>query len=105
TFKETGERVMHVEEPECIYDQGLRTVSSPGPLRVQTADSKFRIEGVGFRWQQTNTSLLISNRVHTWVHPDVLKERSASLAPANMPTMDEGIEITSDTFEFTQSRL
>jgi len=105
TFKETGEREMQIEAPECIYDQGLRTVSSPGPLRVQTADGKFRIEGVGFRWQQTNTSLLISNRVHTWVHPDVLKERSASLAPANMPTMDEGIEITSDTFEFTQSRL
>ena len=51
--------------PPCFYDQGQRSISSSGPLHVQTADGKFSIEGEGFLWQQTNSTLLVSNRVHT----------------------------------------
>ena len=64
-FHETGERLMIVQSPECIYDSKERTASSPGPLTMQTGDGRFSVEGVGFLWRETNSSLTISNRVRT----------------------------------------
>ena len=78
TFRVTGEGEMTVEAPQCIYDQGQRSISSSGPLHVQTADGKFSIEGEGFLWQQTNSTLLVSNRVHTIIHPELLGPQSAT---------------------------
>ena len=63
TFHEDGKGELTVEAPQCIYDSGQRSISSPGPLHVSTADGKFAIEGEGFLWQQTNSMLLVSNRV------------------------------------------
>lgn len=64
-FHETGECWMIVQSPECLYDSKQRTASSPGPLTVQTGDGRFSVEGVGFLWRETNSSLTISNRVRT----------------------------------------
>ena len=65
TFNEQGERQMVVNAPECIYDSSQRTVGSSGKLQVQMADEKLLLAGEGFLWQQTNSNLIISNRVST----------------------------------------
>jgi hypothetical protein len=67
TFREDGGKEMTVKAPECIFDSRQHTVSSAGPLRVQTSDDKLLLEGVGFFWQQTNSDLIISNQVRTTV--------------------------------------
>lgn len=64
-FHETGERWILVQSPECLYDSKERTASSPAHLTVQTGDGRILVEGVGFLWRETNSSLTISNRVRT----------------------------------------
>src|SRR6266568_229159 len=101
TFRETGEGQMVVETPQCFYDSGRQTVSSPGPLRVQTADGKFSIEGTGFLWQQTDASLIISNDVHTTVQAALLgPESSISNTNSSAPAGND-IEIFSDQFTYS----
>jgi len=102
TFQKTGEGELVVTAPECYYDPGQRTLSSAGSLRVETADGGFVIEGEGFTWQQTNAILLVSNRVHTTIHPEMF--RPASVAPVtNRPATDApGIEVFSDRFDYAQ---
>ena len=67
TFHEDGTQEMLVKAPQCAFDSRQHTVSSAGPLQVQTSDDKLLLEGVGFFWQQTNSVLDISNEVHTTV--------------------------------------
>lgn len=108
TFRENGERELLVAAPECVYNSDRRTVSSPGALRLQTADGKFSIEGEGFLWQQTNSSLAlsngaslsISNRVHSRVHPDLLANPPGEKNPKPGDAQDAGLEIFSDQFDY-----
>ena len=68
TFQENGTNEMTVMAPNCVFDAKRQTVSSAGQIRVQTADSKLLLKGSeGFFWRQTNSDLLISNRVDTVV--------------------------------------
>jgi hypothetical protein len=67
TFHENGSNEMTVITPLCTFDSKSQTVSSAGPLQVQSSDEKLLLEGQGFFWQATNSDLIISNRVHTTV--------------------------------------
>jgi hypothetical protein len=62
-----GKLEMVVEAPSCTYDILNATASSPGPLQVRTGDGKFRVEGEGFLWRQTNSFLTISNNVRSLI--------------------------------------
>ncbi|HWH72188.1 MAG TPA: LptA/OstA family protein, partial [Candidatus Sulfotelmatobacter sp.] len=99
TFRPTGERDMQIKAPHCIYDPGARTASSPGALQMQTGDGKFSLEGEGFLWQQTNSSLVISNRVHSTAHPDLVETASTNRAKA-AASPSSTIEIFSEQFEY-----
>jgi lipopolysaccharide transport protein LptA len=102
TFAETGQRELVVNAPECISDAAGHSANSAGPLKVQTADGKFTLEGEGFLWQQTNSLLLISNRVHTVIQPDLLQ--SADKSRTNSPPSDaKGIEIFSQQFSYAKA--
>ena len=91
TFKVNGEVEIVIEVPECIYDQAIRTVGSPGPLRVQSGDGRFRIAGDGFAYRQGESRLVISNRVH---------------ATVELPTTNAAgpLEINSRWFEFDKDQ-
>jgi hypothetical protein len=64
-FDLDGNLKIIVTAPECIYDTMGGTASSAGPLQLQNGDGKFRVEGEGFLWRQTNSFLTISNNVRT----------------------------------------
>lgn len=103
TFRENGESEFTVEAPECFYDPVRRALNSSGPLRLQTGDGKFAIEGEGFLWQQTNSTLLVSNRVHTILHPDLFEPQAAATLTNRPATATTSIEIFSDQFEYAQT--
>lgn len=63
-FNADGKLEAIVEAPQCIYTlDGV--ASSAGRMQLKTGDGKFRLEGDGFMWQQSDRSLNISNHVHT----------------------------------------
>ncbi len=102
TFEENGKGGMIVEAPECLYDATARAVSSDGPLRLRSADGQFYLEGEGFLYQQTNSSLFVSNKVHTIVHGALLNGQPAARTNETAGT-PETIDIFSDRFDYVLS--
>jgi lipopolysaccharide export system protein LptA len=99
TFKENGEPELVMETPECTHDSANHTVSSAGPLLVKMADGSFSIQGVGFQFQQTNSTLTISNRVETVARPELLQasdEKSTEPEREGTP-----LEIKSERFQYS----
>ena len=66
-FNPDGKLEWVVNAPECVYDMLKGVANSPGHLQVRTGDGKFRVEGEGFLWRQSDPFLTISNNVHTVV--------------------------------------
>jgi lipopolysaccharide export system protein LptA len=60
-----GKPQLIAETPECLYDQRHSTVNSAKTLQVHAQDGRFFVEGVGFFLQISNSSLVISNNVHS----------------------------------------
>jgi hypothetical protein len=67
TFDLDGKLEIAIMAPECIYDTFKGVANSPGHLQVQTGDGRFRVEGDGFLWRQSDSFLTISNNVRTVV--------------------------------------
>ncbi len=100
TFNENGDPELVVETPECMQDPKSHAVSSAGPLHAHTADGKFSIEGEGFLCQQTNSSLFISNHVHSVAQGDVLAAGDAKKS-TSAGTEKGPVEIFSRTFSYS----
>jgi hypothetical protein len=64
-FNTNGVLQLVVKAPECVYDTQQGLASSPGHLRVETADGKSHVEGDGFLWRAKDQFLTISNHVQT----------------------------------------
>ena len=64
-FNPDGKLEWVVNAPECVYDTFKGVANSPGHLQVRTGDGKFRVEGEGFLWRQSDSFLTISNNVRT----------------------------------------
>ena len=60
-FNPDGKLEWVVNAPECVYDTFKGVANSPGHLEVRTGDGKFRTEGDGFLWRQSEQLLTISN--------------------------------------------
>src|ERR1039458_9384946 len=102
TFGLTGEGELNAKAPQCFYDQRKRTVSSAGPLHMETVDGKFSIDGEGFLYRQTNSTLLVSNRVHTILHPELLQSQAATTRTNPPAEAAPGIDIYSDQFDYAK---
>lgn len=70
-FTTNGLPQVIVKAPECVYDPNKGEAHSPGKLFVQNGDGKIRIEGDGFLWRQSDSSLTISNNVRTTAETDL----------------------------------
>jgi hypothetical protein len=65
TFDSNGVPGIIVKAPHCVYDTVHGVASSPGHLRLETADGGSHVEGDGFLWLQASQSLYISNNVQS----------------------------------------
>jgi hypothetical protein len=97
TFQTNGQTELVIEAPQCVYDRVGRCINSPGSLHAQTGDGKFIIDGTGWLWLQTNATLLISNRVHTFVQSELLQSRGTNAATAAATKVGD-LEIASQSF-------
>lgn len=70
---------MTIQAPHCLFNPRTKIAYSAGDLSVRTANERFAISGKGFRWQQTDSRLFISNQVHAVVRKALLD--SQSIAP------------------------
>jgi lipopolysaccharide export system protein LptA len=102
TFSVTNTPQIKVDCRECFYNSTNREVNSAGPIHMQTADGKFQIEGTGFLWRQTNSSLFISNNVHTLIQSSSFGQGTNALTVA--PDPDSGpVTIESGRFSYDGS--
>lgn len=67
TFGLDGKTEVIVRAPQCNYAPMDGMANSAGHLELQSGDGKFHVEGDGFLWRQTSSSLTISNHVHTLI--------------------------------------
>ena len=74
TYGTNGRAVMIVRAPDCTYDQAAQTATSANHIEARSGDSKLSIEGMGFRWDQANSTFVISNEVRTMIRqsPDTI---------------------------------
>ena len=72
TYRDNGQTDMIANAPECTLDMNARVASSSGPLHATTSDGRLTISGEGFYYDQKNSRLVISNRVHTIIRRELL---------------------------------
>lgn len=78
TFRQTGELELEINAPVCHYNPADHVAYSSNALEVRTGDSRLKVRGEGFLWQQHEAILIISNHVHC-----ILRTISTrSMAPA-----------------------
>ena len=102
TFSTNGTLELLAQSPQCIFDSNQRTASSPEPLQLETGDRRFFTEGQGFLWDQTNSTLLISNRVHTITWKDLLTSPPSTSSRRSNQAAD-AIEVFSDRFGYDRN--
>jgi hypothetical protein len=65
TFGLDGKTQVVVRAPQCTYAPLDGVANSAGHMELQSGDGKFHVQGEGFLWRQTVSSLTISNHVQT----------------------------------------
>ncbi|MBI3878860.1 MAG: hypothetical protein HY301_02195 [Verrucomicrobia bacterium] len=99
SYKDDGTLDFVAEAPKCQFNVSTRTASSAGPMRAFTADKRMQIEGTGFTFVQTNSTLVISNDVHTTIRRDATNAPGAK-TPATNAAPEKPLEIFADHFQF-----
>jgi hypothetical protein len=52
-----------VHATNCVYDQKGKVAFSAQPVQAQTGDGNLKLQGVGFRYDQNDSKLVLSNQV------------------------------------------
>lgn len=69
-----------IESPKCLIDSVRKTANSDGRIVVTRPDGSFMTTGIGFQFQQLDSTLVISNQVITH-----LTRESLNPEPSNKP--------------------
>ncbi|EEF58934.1 LptA/OstA family protein [Pedosphaera parvula] len=91
SFRTNGEPETIIEAPDCTFNTITKSAYSPGPIQIRTADGKMHIDGIGFIWNTATNKgatlgLTISNKVHTILNKDLMKETNAVSTTARTNT-------------------
>ena len=76
TYRDDGQTDMVANAPECTLDLTARVASSAGPFQATASDGRLSISGEGFYYDQKNSRLVISNKVHTIIRRELLNAES-----------------------------
>ena len=96
-FQTTGPREMLIETPDCLFSYATREASSTRPLKMLLQQGQFALEGEGFLWRQTNSLLVVSNRVRTTISGGWFESKTAGEARAAVPPLGD-VQILADQF-------
>lgn len=74
-FSTNGTRQVVARAPQCTYAPLDQVAHSPGHLNLDSGDGRFHLEGEGFGFvfEATNSTLVISNHVHTVIQTEMFK--------------------------------
>jgi lipopolysaccharide export system protein LptA len=86
---------MFIESARCIYDTKVGVAYSTTNLSVRTADSRFAIQGVGWKWDLSGSVLTISNQIAAQVQKATLAGTASNTNRATNQT----VQITSRQFQ------
>ncbi|HUB87449.1 MAG TPA: hypothetical protein VMB22_06120 [Verrucomicrobiae bacterium] len=101
SFDVNGRTQFVANAPECVYDLQTNMASSPGHLEMASGDGKIRVEGDGFLWRRSDSSLTISNNVKTLIASAVMAAASLNFqAQTNLDTTTNETIISSDSVNF-----
>ena len=64
-----------IEAPECLFDVRTRVVSSSGPMKATRADGGLRLDGIGFKWKQQTSKMVVYSNVRTVLRQRLSLER------------------------------
>lgn len=81
-YSPAGQTQMVVRAVDCIFEYKTKLATSTNTIQFQTADGKFYLEGVGFLWDQTNSNLVISNKIRTVMSRPLVDTAVSSVKPA-----------------------
>ena len=84
---------MFIEAPRCFYEMRANNAYSDSSLSVRTADGRFSIQGVGWKWEPKAAELMISNQVVALVQKSALATNLVA-GGSNAP-----VRITANRFE------
>jgi lipopolysaccharide export system protein LptA len=98
TYQDTGQRGLTMEAPECVFGFSENSGTSPGPLKVRTADGNSFIEGTGYLWSYKGSNLVvtISNNVSTTLKRDFLNSGTNRTAAASVSATNQFVYIHAD---------
>lgn len=97
-----------IETPQCLYQNTTKVASSSRELSVKTGDGRLTLQGVGFSWQQNNSSLVVSNSVRAVLQRGAFskemlgqgKTRTTSTASSPLHVTASRLEYAGDTVIF-----
>jgi len=78
TYSYNGEKRfvdLIIEAPECLFDVRTRVVSSSGPMKATRSDDGLRLDGVGFKWKQQTSKMVVYSDVRTVLRQRLSLER------------------------------
>ena len=105
-YETNGKVGIILSAPDCVLssDKSTTILSSAGPMKAQSGDGSFVIEGTGFVYRQddTNATLVISNNVSTTVQKGLLAGGKTTNAAATSGT-NENVRIWSDRFAYDRN--
>lgn len=86
-----------VTAPRCVCRLKEERVNSSERMEVGSPDGRFRLQGNGFSWVETD-GLVVSNLVEAVVRKDLLREREGRVVSG--AGAGESLEIRSDRFRY-----
>lgn len=99
SYGEDGKPMLHINAPRCLLDRRTNQAESDSELSVRTADDRFAIEGLGWRWDPSSSRLVISNKVSALILKSALGEAEQTLLrPAGGE--DGKVRVTSREFYY-----
>lgn len=105
-FSPQGQSELRVRAEGCRFHTGTQEAQSAGPLELELQSGRLRLEGVGFLWRQSNTWLVVSNRVKTGLRGGWLpRPGTAAAATGGGETAAlEQVQIGADQFFYDGQR-
>ncbi|HEY1172146.1 MAG TPA: hypothetical protein VGH19_12305 [Verrucomicrobiae bacterium] len=64
-----------VNSPSCLYDQKAKVATSDQPVQASSGDGKIKLNGVGFRYDQTDSRIIVSNKVVIEINRDMVVKK------------------------------